>query len=201
MERFAQCKTNNNTIEFTGANTMNVVEFNGGSSDNIDIKNNLVINSNTGYNYYPNQLVHTEPGATISNLTVLNNSTTNLDAGSLINSLLSLLNPLINLKVLTNLPLPNRKPSHSLLYTRERKFVDRRWPQCWIYLPRIVPDIGANESGATANVSPAVSITSPTNNASFTTGSTVTINANATDADGTIAKVEFFREQPNWVKT
>jgi len=44
-----------------------------------------------------------------------------------------------------------------------------------------------------ANVAPAVSITSPANNASFTTGSTVTINANATDSDGTVAKVEFFQ--------
>ncbi len=45
----------------------------------------------------------------------------------------------------------------------------------------------------TANIAPAVSITSPANNAGFTTGSTVTIAANATDSDGTIAKVEFFQ--------
>src|SRR6185369_16152813 len=38
-----------------------------------------------------------------------------------------------------------------------------------------------------------VSITSPANSASFATGSTVTINATATDSDGTIAKVEFFQ--------
>jgi len=43
------------------------------------------------------------------------------------------------------------------------------------------------------NVAPAVGITSPANNAGFATGSTVTINANATDSDGTIAKVEFFQ--------
>jgi len=53
-------------------------------------------------------------------------------------------------------------------------------------------------TGATAivvsnpNVVPAVSITSPANNAGFGTGSAVTINANATDSEGTIAKVEFF---------
>src|SRR5437879_6354962 len=46
---------------------------------------------------------------------------------------------------------------------------------------------------SSTNVAPQVSITSPTNNASFTTGSTVTINATATDSDGTIAKVEFFQ--------
>jgi len=44
-----------------------------------------------------------------------------------------------------------------------------------------------------ANVAPTVSITSPANNATFTTGSTVTISATATDSDGTIAKVEFFQ--------
>jgi len=82
---------------------MNVVGVYGGTSDNLDIKNNLVINSSTGYNYYPNQLIHTENGATIDRLQVLNNSTTNLDAGSVLTSVLGILqSPLINLNVLTN---------------------------------------------------------------------------------------------------
>jgi hypothetical protein len=42
------------------------------------------------------------------------------------------------------------------------------------------------------NVPPSVNITSPVNNASIE-ASTITITANATDTDGTIAKVEFFR--------
>jgi hypothetical protein len=42
------------------------------------------------------------------------------------------------------------------------------------------------------NRPPAVSITNPANNASFTAGNSVTVNANASDPDGTIAKVEFF---------
>jgi hypothetical protein len=54
------------------------------------------------------------------------------------------------------------------------------------------PDIGAYELGA-SNSAPQVSITSPANNTSFVAGSTVTINANATDSNGTIAKVEFFQ--------
>src|SRR5258708_38728341 len=83
---------------------MNVVGLYGGASDNIDVKNNLVINSNTSYNYYPNQFIHTEPGATITNLQVLNNSTSNLDPGSLLTSIIALPvpNPLINLNVLSN---------------------------------------------------------------------------------------------------
>src|SRR5258705_2016152 len=187
-------KLYNNTIEFTGTNTMNVVGVYGGSSNNIDIKNNLVINSNTGYNYYPNQLVQTEPGATISNLTVLNNSTTNLDAGSLITSLLSLLNPLINLKVLTNpsITKTGNRPSPYYIPASGSSLIDAGLNVGYAYLGSS-PDIGANESGATSNALPTVSITSPANNASFTTGATVTINANATDSDGTIAKVEFFQ--------
>ncbi|MBT1690180.1 glycosyl hydrolase family 18 protein [Dawidia soli] len=54
---------------------------------------------------------------------------------------------------------------------------------------------------ATASVSviagtasaPTVSIQSPTSGASYTAGASVTITASATDADGTIARVEFFQ--------
>jgi len=42
------------------------------------------------------------------------------------------------------------------------------------------------------NVSPTVSLTSPTNNATFTAPATVSIAATASDADGTISKVEFY---------
>ncbi|HEY8399918.1 MAG TPA: cellulase family glycosylhydrolase, partial [Cytophagaceae bacterium] len=42
------------------------------------------------------------------------------------------------------------------------------------------------------NVPPTVSISSPSNNATFTAGQTITITANASDADGSIASVEFF---------
>jgi endo-1,4-beta-D-glucanase Y len=42
------------------------------------------------------------------------------------------------------------------------------------------------------NQSPSVSITSPGNNASFTAPATITINANASDNDGTVSKVEFY---------
>ncbi len=40
---------------------------------------------------------------------------------------------------------------------------------------------------------PTVNITDPTNNANFTAGSNITINATAADSDGSITKVEFFR--------
>jgi YD repeat-containing protein len=44
-----------------------------------------------------------------------------------------------------------------------------------------------------ANNPPAVSITSPANSASFATPANITINANASDGDGSISKVEFFQ--------
>ena len=43
-----------------------------------------------------------------------------------------------------------------------------------------------------ANVAPAVSITAPANNASFTAPATISITATATDSDGTIANVQFY---------
>jgi endoglucanase len=45
----------------------------------------------------------------------------------------------------------------------------------------------------TPNSAPAVSITSPANNATFIAPATFSINANASDSDGTISKVEFFQ--------
>ncbi len=42
------------------------------------------------------------------------------------------------------------------------------------------------------NLPPAVSITSPSNGANFSAPASFTVTANATDSDGTIAKVEFF---------
>jgi len=44
----------------------------------------------------------------------------------------------------------------------------------------------------TVNSAPVVSITSPANNASFTTPAIVSLTASATDSDGTISKVEFY---------
>ncbi|MDB5262891.1 MAG: C-terminal target protein [Adhaeribacter sp.] len=44
-----------------------------------------------------------------------------------------------------------------------------------------------------APVPPTVSITAPTTGASYTAPATISITANATDADGTISKVEFFQ--------
>ncbi|HEY9044786.1 MAG TPA: glycosyl hydrolase family 8 [Ohtaekwangia sp.] len=47
------------------------------------------------------------------------------------------------------------------------------------------------QSGPT-NTPPVVSITAPANNATFATGASVNITANASDSDGTVSKVEFY---------
>ena len=58
----------------------------------------------------------------------------------------------------------------------------------------------ANSTGTSAavsvvvNAAPTVSITSPANNATLPAASTVTINATANDSDGTVSKVEFFKD-------
>jgi hypothetical protein len=62
----------NNTIEFSGTRTTNLVAVYGGTSENVEIKNNLVINSNTSYNFYPNKIIQLE-NATITNLEVASN--------------------------------------------------------------------------------------------------------------------------------
>lgn len=47
--------------------------------------------------------------------------------------------------------------------------------------------------GAGTNQPPVVSLTAPGNGATFSAGSTVTVSATASDADGSVSKVEFFR--------
>ena len=61
---------------------------------------------------------------------------------------------------------------------------------------KLIKDIIKNWSGGSTNpgnLSPSVTITSPSNNANFQSGSSVTIKANAFDSDGSISKVEFYR--------
>jgi len=44
-----------------------------------------------------------------------------------------------------------------------------------------------------SNIPPTVSITSPSNGATFTAGANITINATASDSDGTVTKVDFYQ--------
>ena len=53
-------------------------------------------------------------------------------------------------------------------------------------------DSYAEDNGGGNNQAPTVSITSPSDGATFTTGSVISIDANASDSDGSISQVEFF---------
>ncbi|WP_328230370.1 MULTISPECIES: glycosyl hydrolase family 18 protein [Lysobacter] len=60
-------------------------------------------------------------------------------------------------------------------------------PSCNYYA-----DLGVCGTGP-GNQSPTVSLTAPTNGATYSTGANIAVSANAADSDGSIASVEFFR--------
>lgn len=186
---FHNVKFYNNTIEMEGTETSSVMSCYGGASDNIDIKNNLIVNSNTAYTWFPNKLIHLENGASVSGLQVGNNLLHKLPLGAVAGQYVSnlLVDPLINKTGAR--PTPYYQP------TASSPVIDKGVNVGLPYTGN-APDIGAYEFGnATpppANVLPTVSVTAPANNANFAAGATVALTANASDADGTISKVEFF---------
>lgn len=59
--------------------------------------------------------------------------------------------------------------------------------------PDLLPWLfGAAAPPTSSNAAPTVSITSPANQATFATGTSITIRADATNTDGSIAKVAFY---------
>ncbi len=52
--------------------------------------------------------------------------------------------------------------------------------------------MGQSGGGGGGNLPPSVALTSPTNGSSYTAPATIALAANATDADGSVARVEFF---------
>jgi RHS repeat-associated protein len=56
-------------------------------------------------------------------------------------------------------------------------------------------------TAAPPNVPPSVSLTAPTNGASYTAPATITLTATASDSDGTVTKVEFFYGGTNLIAT
>jgi hypothetical protein len=177
----------NNTVEFTGTQTMNVIGAYGGASEDLDVRNNLFINNNTVYNYYPNSLIHLENGATLSNLLVRNNSFDRLPIGTITGTYSGNLTSDPKIKKSGIRP----DPYYNLL--AESPLIDAGIQIGTIILPLVgsLPDIGAYEYAGT-NLAPTTNITSPANNAIFVAPTTITLNATATDADGTITKVEFY---------
>jgi hypothetical protein len=80
----ANAEIYNNTIELTDTCTINFIEVNNhGVADSLNIKNNLIINSNTAYSWYPNKLISLVNGATMRNTYVSNNSLFNITIDSI----------------------------------------------------------------------------------------------------------------------
>ncbi len=67
----------------------------------------------------------------------------------------------------------------------------KRWSDVKSPLVNKMNEVFANGSTG-GNISPNISITSPSNNASFAQGANITITANASDPDGSVTKVEFY---------
>lgn len=136
-------KLYNNTIEFVGTKTANVVGVYGGSSDNVDIKNNLIINSNTSYNYYANQLIHQENGATISSLSVGYNLLQNMPVGSLVGTILN------NLLVDPKITKTGARPTPYYVPATGSPLIDGG-ANVGLPFSGTKPDIGAYETGSTS---------------------------------------------------
>lgn len=180
-------KLYNNTIEFTGTKTMNVVGLYGGSSSNVDIKNNLIINSNTGYSYYPNKLIHMENGATVGSLSVKNNLFSGLPTSSVSGTYQN------NLSVDPQITKSGNRPDAYYMPKAGSPLINAGQNVGYPFTGAS-PDIGAFEytSTASSNSLPQISITSPANNTTLAIGTPFTVTVNASDNDGTVTKVEFF---------
>jgi hypothetical protein len=172
----------NNTIEFASTQTMNIIGMYGGTSNNVDVKNNLFINNNTSYNYYPNQFIYMEGGATVSGLQVRNNSFWKLPVGTVSGtySANQTSNPLISCT--------GARPDAYYWLTSTSPLINAGLTTGNTFNGS-APDIGAFEYG-NSNALPVVSLTASTT--APVLGGLVSLTANASDSDGNIAKVEFF---------
>ena len=178
----------NNTVELMGSATINVIGLHAGSSSNIDLKNNLIINSNTSYAWFPNQLVFLEKGASVSGLNVGNNLLDKLPLGSVAGTYTN------NLQLNCKITQSGARPNPYYLPIGGSPLVDAG-VNVGLPYQGSAPDIGAYEfksAQAPTNQLPAISITAPANNSKFSQGEGIMISADASDKDGTVSKVEFY---------
>ncbi len=180
----------NNTVEFTGQKEISFLQLVGGSSSNVKIKNNLIINNTTGpYAYYPPQFIRISTGAVLNGLQATNNILQNLPIGNV---------PGTYSSNLSGDPQINKSGNRADPYYRLKATspcIDKGANVGFPYSGS-APDIGAYEYGSTTtpptNTPPSIGLSAPSNNASFAAGSSITLSANAADANGTVSKVEFF---------
>jgi hypothetical protein len=177
----------NNTIEFSGDKTINVVGIYGGSSENVSMVNNLFINNNTAYSYYPNSLIRRENGATLNSLAVKNNMFHKLPIGTVSGTYSG------NFSGDPKISKTGTRPDHYYYPLSGSPLIDRGLNVALAFLG-LAPDIGAYEFTSTLiNLKPQVTLTSPSNNTTVAPGTTVSLIAAASDLDGNVTKVEFFQ--------
>lgn len=178
----------NNTVETTGSATISFIEANySGVVKNTTIENNLIIDSNTSYQWHPNRFISLN-NVTAQNVIVKNNFLQKMPIGSVAgvtysNNLSG--DPQIERSGDRPAPYYTLKPGSPLIDAGTKlNFAFRG----------AAPDIGAYEYGGETSVSrPRVSITKPLANATYSEGETITITAEATSANSSISKVEFFQ--------
>ncbi|MBN1207271.1 MAG: right-handed parallel beta-helix repeat-containing protein [Myxococcaceae bacterium] len=176
----------NNTIEFDNDRTLHVIGMHGGDSENLDIANNIVIDLRPGeYNHYPKVFMRLETGngATVSQLSVRNNLLFNLPMGSVPGSYQA------NLSANPMLVAAGARPEPYYHLTAASPAINTGVNVGFPYSGP-APDMGAYEYSSTP---PTVSLTSPADGATFSAPATITLTANASDADGSVSKVEFFQ--------
>jgi gliding motility-associated-like protein len=186
---FHNVKYYNNTIELIGTQTANVLSSYGGASDHVEIKNNLIINSNTAYSWYPNKLLHLENGASISGLQVQNNLHQNLPMGSVAGNYSS------NLTSDPKITKSGNRPDKYYFPLAGSPLIDAG-VNVGLAFSGVAPDIGAYEYVSNipspTNLLPSIALTGPATNANFLSGSPIVLTATASDTDGSVSKVEFF---------
>src|SRR5690606_19739668 len=181
----------NNTVELVGTAGAAIVQFIGGQSRNVKVKNNLIINKTTGpYNGNNPKFIDVGSKASVSGLEVTNNFLQNLPVGNYSGSYSNNYSGDPQITASGSRPDPYYKPKSG------SPLIDKGVNVGFPYSGS-APDIGAFEYGGTsatppANKSPQGSVAAPSNNSTFAHGATIRLQANAADTDGTVTKVEFF---------
>ena len=176
----------NNTVEFSGEKTINVIGLYGGTSENVNVINNLFINNNTGYSYYPNALVHLENNAGVKGLVVKNNFFDRLPVGQVPGAYSD------NLEGDPKIYKSGDRPDPFYRPTPKSPLRDAG-SEASLALPAMTDDLGAFEYDESLfNQPPQVQMSRPENNSTSYEGSPVTLAANASDSTGSIARVEFY---------
>ncbi len=181
-------KIYNNTVEFTGTRTIHFLGLHKGQSDNIEVKNNLVINSNTGYSYGANQMVFMENGASVAGLNISNNFLSNIAIGTTVGTFAN------NLTGNPQITKSGARPDPYYLPMSGSPLINSGVNLGFAFLGT-APDMGAHEIGGTAT--PTIGVTGVS-----ITPSTLTLTSGATSQlTKTISPSNATNQNVNWTSS